>query len=71
MSRFWGVLRCLFNSGSSVAAAPVVVNPITTLSTLDYAYQGTPFVEGAIAITDLTTLDYAYKGTPFMRKIFV
>lgn len=39
------------------------------LTTMDYAYQGQPFVWGpAKAEIDLITMDYAYQGQPFVTN---
>lgn len=39
------------------------------LITMDYVYQGGPFVElPAKSTIDLTTMDYVYLGQPFVRN---
>jgi len=39
------------------------------LKTMDYAYQGQPFVDvPAKDAVDLKTMDYAYRAQPFVRN---
>jgi len=39
------------------------------LKTMDYAYQGQPFVDvPAKDAVDLKTMDYAYQAQPFVRN---
>ena len=40
------------------------------LATMDYAFQGQPFVDvtGKSSI-DVTTMDYAFQGQPFVTRI--
>jgi hypothetical protein len=41
----------------------------TNLTTMDYTYQGQPFVDVPTKSTiDLTTMDYTYQGQPFVRN---
>lgn len=48
----------------------VVDSVATTLSTMDYAYQGAPFVEGAVD-SDVNTnlMNFSYQGIPFVRWV--
>ena len=40
----------------------------TDLKTMDYAYQGQPFVDVALSGIDTTTMDYAFQGQPFVTN---
>ena len=41
----------------------------TTLKTMDYAFQGQPFVDVPAKDTvDIKTMDYAYRAQPFVRN---
>lgn len=56
------------NLFSTTASAPAATNFLDTLSTMDTAHRGMPFIEGATkSTTDLQTMDYAFRGMPFVR----
>jgi hypothetical protein len=64
------MLRRLLICGRARAATPIAaaVNFLTTLSTMDFGFQGQPFVQGPTKVTnDLQTLDYGFQGQPFVR----
>ena len=43
---------------------------VEDLATMDYAYQGHPFINVTAKSTiDLTTMDYAFQGQPFVSFI--
>ena len=43
----------------------------TDLQTMDYSYQGQPFVNvPSKSSIDLTTMDYSYQGQPFVGNPF-